>query len=259
MHCSSCGASLPPNSDFCPFCGTQIGGTDAPYEAPPPQSEAGPWGTPSDDDATMREQTVPVEDASLGEEERQTPWPKVKTPKAPRSSLREPPRPKMALWKKIVVWILSLVVLGVIGLMALGLWLTSFAVRAVTQHLDLVMTGKLSSAYERTAETFQQHTPERDYVLFVRSSPSLTRLAYYSVGARDMDDDRATVKMTLTDRGGDDTPAAFDLIKENSEWRIVTIRLGADADLEPMAVSTKTTETPANTDPNARKSSEEDD
>lgn len=258
MYCSSCRASLPPNSDFCPFCGTQIGGADAADEAPPPQSKAGPWGSAQHDDTYAREQTVPVEDASLGKEEQQTPWPKVKKP-TPRSSLREPPRPKMALWKKIVMWILTLVVLGVIGLMALGLWLTSFAVRAVTQHLDLVKAGNLSSAYERTAESFQQHTPERDYVLFVRSSPSLARLAYYSVGARDMDDDRATVKLTLTDRGGDDTPAAFDLIKENGTWHVVTIRLGADADLEPIAVSTKAPEPATSSDPNARKSSEEDD
>ncbi len=257
MYCSSCGANLPPNSDFCPFCGSQIGGGDEAYETPPPQSKAGPWGGATDADAEFDE-TPPVEDASLGEAEQQSPWPEPKKRK-PRSSLREPPRPKMALWKKLVLWVLSLVVLTVIGLMALGLWLTSFAVRAVTQHLDLVMSGNLSGAYVQTAETFQQHTPERDFVLFVRSSPALVRLAYYSVGERDLDDDRATVKLTLTDRSGEDTDAAYDLIKEGEKWRIVTIRLGADAKLEPVPVSVKNPEAAVTTDPSTRKSDEEDD
>lgn len=250
MICSSCGASLPPHSDFCPYCGTQIGGTDEVQAPEPPQSEAGPWGAPRDD-ATRGDEP----DADL--DAQSTPWPEDKQP-PPRSSLKEPPRAKMALWKTLTLWTVTIAVLSSIGWVAFGLWRTSYPVRAVTQHLDLVMRRNLKDAYLQTAEPFQQRTPEREYLLFLSNSPSLTQLAYYSVGARDMNGDDATVHLTLTDRRGDDSAAAFDLIRQDGTWRIIRIRLGADAEQDPAPVTVKTSEPETNTDPNSRKSTVED-
>lgn len=256
MICSSCGADLPPHSDFCPYCGTQIGGTDKAQAPDPPQSEAGPWGTPGDDAAMTDESGASPEDAALGADRQTAPWPADKET-TPRSSLKEPPRARMALWKTLTLWTVTIAVLSTIGWGALGLWRTSYPVRAVTKHLDMVMKRNLRDAYLQTAERFQQQTPERDYLLFLNNSPSLTQFAYYTVGARDMDGDNATVELTLTDRRGDDSAAVFDLIRQDGTWRIIHIRLGADAEMEPAPVTVKASEPQTSEDPSSRKSTEE--
>ena len=146
MHCPSCGVKLPPNADFCMYCGSQIGGPDPDAHAPPPdpehteqeppeteapphqpeQSRTGPWGA----DATSQdsEQRGPWgEDYEFPETEEprpttvpnypsgapKTPAPERKTKSGPPPV--PPPPDTMNRWQKLLLGLSIAVVVGIVG------------------------------------------------------------------------------------------------------------------------------------------------
>lgn len=149
MHCPSCGAKLPPNADFCAYCGAQLGGPDhgeyvpdpepaeAERRAPaPPEEEApaqrseqtrtGPWG--ADTSAPGSEQRGPwAEDYEFPEtdDERATTVPNYpsgppKTP-APERKTKSgpppvpPPPDTMTRWQKLLLGLSIAVVVVIVG------------------------------------------------------------------------------------------------------------------------------------------------
>ena len=152
MNCPSCGVKLPPDADFCMYCGSQIGGPDHDDPAPPPSeperpeappderqapepptsgSQRGPWGG-------QHRTPPPGDEASAGQRgpwggdyefpETDTPGPKTdyefpsgapKTPKPERKSKSgpppvPPPPDRMTRWQKLLLG-LSIAVLIVIA------------------------------------------------------------------------------------------------------------------------------------------------
>lgn len=257
MHCSSCGANLPPTSDFCPYCGTQIGGTEAADEAPA-AAKPGPWSDPEPQPRTEARATQSgpwPDDASLDEDaslddapEPKKKWWQRKKKRKVRSSLKEPPRARMPLWQSLPLVIGTVVILALVTWSALHLWQTRDAVKTVTTHLNAIMAKKWAAAYTLTAAGFRKTTPEQQFTLFVRGTRSLAQLAYYAAEDREMRTDQGTVRFLLIDRSGKHTPAAFDLVKEGTTWRIASIRLGDDADSQskPQPLLQKTTTTTPN-------------
>jgi hypothetical protein len=242
VHCSSCGARLPPTSTFCPYCGTQIGGTETPdqseFEASPGPWDAAPGGA---------QQEPPPQDASLGPE----PEPvtrDTKKKKAPRSSLQEPPRPRMPMWQALPLWAAMLAVVGMLAWGGLHLWQTRDAVKTVTNHLNALMGKNYAAAYSLTAADFQQNTPEATYTAAVRGTRAFAYLAYYAIEDRNMATDWGIIKLVLVDGGGQHTQAAFDMVKEAGQWRIHMIRLGEHADADPQTIPVSTTQSDPNSD-----------
>ena len=254
MHCSSCGANLPPVADFCPYCGTQIGGPEA---GPADTAEAGPqpWGSAAAEDPPPGAGEPPPQDASLGPEREPRGWfgRSKKKKVQPRLSIQEPPKPEMPLWQKVPIYVGSFAIVAILALWGLHLYQSADAARAVGRHLETLQKQRWANAYSQTSTSFQQATSERDFTLLVRSEQALGLLAYYSVDGRTIDGDRATIQVTLTDRSGIDTPAAFDLVKENNAWRIAAIRLDEEADSTPAVIPvsspTTTTSPTEQTDP----------
>ncbi len=266
MHCSSCGARLPPTSHFCPYCGTQIGGTET-SDRVDAGTGPGPWETARNAGA---QQEPPPQDASLGPdfdpgpgtypgqgmdlEPDPEPAPRGNKKKTPRSSLKEPPRPKMPLWQLVP---LLAATIGVVGLLAWGgmhLWQTRDAVKTVTNHLNALMRQNYTAAYSMTASDFRQNTTEAGYTATVRNTQALAFLAYYAIEDRTMADNWGIIKSVLIDRGGKHTQASFDMVRESGNWRIHRVRLGEQADDDPETVpvsKTDTTDTETSTDPNA--------
>lgn len=246
MHCSSCGARLPPNSYFCAYCGTQVGGTEGPDESAG-QTQTGPWQGAQEAKPPPRQPQPPAEDAVFRPDEARGWFGRKK--KKRRSSLKQPPRPGMPLWQTLPLVLGTLGALVFIGWGAFHLWQSRDAVRTVTGYLNEVMRRNWTGAYGFTAKVFQAKVPEKNFTAFALSNRSLAYLAYYSAGKRDIKGDRGTVNFLLIDRGGQHTQAAFDLLKESSQWRIYNIRLGESASKgpKPVPVSNTTTTQPDTT------------
>ena len=243
MHCSSCGARLPPTSHFCPYCGTQIGGTET-ADSPDAGTQTGPWDTAQSTGA----QQEPPKDASLGPdidlEPDPEPAPRGNKKKTPRSSLKEPPRPKMPLWQLIPLLAATVGVVGLLGWSGMHLWQTRDAVKTVTNHLNALMRQNYSAAYSMTAADFQKTTPVASYTAAVRNTRAFAFLAYYAIEGRDMDDDWGIIRSVLIDRGGKHTQASFDMVMESGKWRIHRVRLGDQADDDPETIPASQTDKP---------------
>ncbi len=239
MHCSSCGASLPPTSQFCPYCGTQIGGAET-------SDQSGPWDAAERSYRTGAQQEPPPQDASL--EMEPDPAPSGTKNKPPRSSLKEPPRPRMPLWQAGSLWAATLAVVGLLAWGGLHLWQSREAVKSVTNHLNALMRQNYAAAYSMTAADFQKNTPEASYTAAVRNTRAFAYLAYYAIEDRDMADGWGIIRVVLIDRAFQNTQAAFDMIKENSQWRIYRVRLGENANEDPETIPVSTTDA----DPNSQ-------
>lgn len=259
MHCSSCGANLPPHADFCPYCGTLVGGVETADPAPEPPPKPGPWGEKEGIHPRKAEQKTPwPEDASLGPDhaldddadlqpdpEPKRRWWQRKKKRKPRSSLKEPPRRKMPGWQKAGVWIAALAILGAAVWGGTHLWQTRTAVKAVSTHLNAIMGRNLQAAYAMTASSYQKANTPQSFITFVRNSRALSQLAFYAVEDRDVKGDKGTLRFLLIDRAGTHTPAAYDIVKEGDDWRIYGIRLDDEAEKGPSPVPLiQTTTTP---------------
>ena len=146
MHCPSCGVRLPPNADFCMYCGSQIGGPDHDEHVPPPepehtdqeppeaeapphqseQSRTGPWG--ADSTTQSSDQHGPwSEDYEFPETEEarpstvpnypsgapKTPAPERKTKSGPPPV--PPPPDTMNRWQKLLLGLSIAIVVGIVG------------------------------------------------------------------------------------------------------------------------------------------------
>ncbi len=118
-----------------------------------------------------------------------------------------------------------LVLLGVVAL-ALTVALQATRVLPVTaeQFFELIAAGETADAYATTAQEFRYHTDESAFAQFVTAT-GLARYKGVSWHYRAIERDRGSLEGTL--RIGDGSrPVTVDLVRENSEWRILALELG---------------------------------
>lgn len=126
---------------------------------------------------------------------------------------------KMALWKKIAIG----VVVAIIGIVALGWWVTSPLVAPIDRQLAALRAGDVAGAYEQTAQAFKSATSQADFEKFISDNPILTKVTGINTSSRSMDGNSGKVLGTLKVEGGATLPVEYLLTKENGEWRIMSI------------------------------------
>jgi hypothetical protein len=91
----------------------------------------------------------------------------------------------------------------------------------------------MGAAYEETSQAFRQATPLEGFVAFVDGNPILKDVTSRSLPSRSIEDNQGTVSGTLTSSTGGVLPATYQLVKENKTWKIIHIKLGDGAGVEP--------------------------
>ncbi len=133
----------------------------------------------------------------------------------------------MPQWLKIVLGIFIGLALFAAGIIGLAFWLTGGLVEPIDRQIAALKAGNMQAAYEETSEAFRQATPMPAFVAFVDANPILKDVASHSFADRSFENDKGTVKGTLTSSTGGVVPATYDLVKENAAWKIIHIQLGA--------------------------------
>ncbi len=126
---------------------------------------------------------------------------------------------------KIVIGILGGFVVFVALIIGVAFWATSGPVKAVQGSLDLLKSGDVQAAYDATAQDFKTAVPLTDFQQFLAAYPAFKDYKSVSFGSREISNDQSTLQGSITASDGGVTPVEFKLIKENGEWRILSIQV----------------------------------
>lgn len=142
---------------------------------------------------------------------------------SPQSSpaSQSPPKKKMALWKKVVIGLIAIIVVSV----SLALFLTSGLTGPVERQLAALGRGDIDAAYDVTSQAFQRSTSKAQFEQFVRAYPIITDIADHSFSERRVENGIGYLSGTLTSESGGVQPVSYRLVKENGEWKILGIDL----------------------------------
>lgn len=128
---------------------------------------------------------------------------------------------KSSLWKKVLIGAILFVVLIIV----LVLFLTKGIVTTVEKHLTALKKGDYYSAYALTSKDFKNSVSFEAFQEFVKRYPSLSKNKSHSFQERSIENNIGILKGTLTSEDGATTPVEYKLVKEEGEWKILSITL----------------------------------
>jgi len=119
---------------------------------------------------------------------------------------------------------LTMIVLFV-TLFAGGIYLLSQGpAQTVRSQLGEIRNGNLDAAYARLSQAAREQVSREQFELLVESHPGLRDNTDSTFLNRSVQNDTARLSGTLTALGGGKEAVTYELIHENGEWRISTIR-----------------------------------
>ncbi len=127
----------------------------------------------------------------------------------------------MALWKKILLGVVAIIVVAV----ALALLLTGPLVEPVEKQLSALRAGDVDAAYAMTSEAFQRAVSRDRFGDFLKANPVLMHVTDYSFSERKRSNGVGTLKGTLETEDGGKVPVVYKLIEEKGAWKILSITL----------------------------------
>jgi hypothetical protein len=137
----------------------------------------------------------------------------------------EKPKKKMKLWKKILIGIGVFILLVII----LAFSATSGIVKVAEKQLNLISSGDLKSAYALTSQEFQKSVSYDKFLNYVNNYAVLKNNKEHKFTSREIKGDTGTINGTLTAKDGTAAPVEYKFIKENSEWKILSLDLSSTA------------------------------
>lgn len=133
-----------------------------------------------------------------------------------------PPKKKgMPTWLKVII----VLIVFVLVIVLIATKATSGLTAPVNNQLDLLKNNDIKGAYELTSKQFQEVTSLEVFTQFVKQYPSLLKNKTYSFNEKIVENNIGTLKGTLTSEDGTVTPIEYKLVKENGEWKILSIEI----------------------------------
>jgi hypothetical protein len=112
-----------------------------------------------------------------------------------------------------------------LGLIGGGVYfLSQGPANAVRAQLGEIRNGNLDAAYARLSQAAREQVSREQFELLVESHPGLRDNTDSTFLNRSVQNDTARLTGTLTALGGGKEAVTFELIHENGEWKVSTIR-----------------------------------
>ena len=133
--------------------------------------------------------------------------------------------------KKVGCWIagcltaLIIFILFITTIVSVAFWATSGPVKVVEEQLVYLRSGDLDAAYGLTSGDFQKMTSLARFRQFVADYPSLAQNHQANFTSRKVENGIGYIEGSLTAVDGARTPVQYQLVKENSEWKILYIEM----------------------------------
>ncbi|MCX6766748.1 MAG: DUF4864 domain-containing protein [Candidatus Moranbacteria bacterium] len=141
------------------------------------------------------------------------------------SSEEAKPKKKMKLWKKILLGVAVFILLVII----LAFYATSGIVKVAEKQLNLIASGDLKGAYALTSNDFQKSVSYDKFLAYVNNYEVLKNYKDHKFSSREINGDTGTIQGTLTAKDGTAAPVEYKFIKENGEWKILSVDLSTNA------------------------------
>lgn len=133
-------------------------------------------------------------------------------------------------WLKIIGLAILVFVLGIVGIIAMVFQLGSAPMKAGSDFLTLLASGKTAEAYQSASIQFKQTVQEDDFEYFLESYPILTRVKTPSFNSFSIENNTfAIITGTLTGTDGQVSPISMQLVNENEAWRVLNVDLNPPA------------------------------
>ena len=132
-------------------------------------------------------------------------------------------KPKMKLWKKITLGVVTLIVVAV----GSAFFFTSGLIDPVDRQLAALRTGNIEAAYGETSKAFRESTSIDDFRRFLENYPILTKIEDHSFTGRKVENGLGFLSGKLMTKEGGVQPVEYRLVKENDAWKILGIDLNA--------------------------------
>jgi TM2 domain-containing membrane protein YozV len=102
---------------------------------------------------------------------------------------------------------------------------TSGLVAVVNGQLTALQNGQIDQAYAYTAQSYQRNNSVDAFKNFVYAHPALINNTSSYLPDRQIINNSAFVRGTLTAKDGVETTVVYQLVKENGEWKIININI----------------------------------
>lgn len=135
------------------------------------------------------------------------------------SAASHAPTKKMALWKKLAIGTVAAIIL----IVGLSIYLTAPLTEPVDRQITALMERDLLKAYDQTSQAFKDATSYEQFVSFIEARPILLKVVDYSFPEREWENNIGTLRGSLETAEGGVIPVAYQLVKENGEWKILSI------------------------------------
>ncbi|MFH0969096.1 MAG: DUF4864 domain-containing protein [Patescibacteria group bacterium] len=133
------------------------------------------------------------------------------------------PKKKMQLWKKILIGIGIFIVLIIYW----AFQATSGIVKVSEKQLNLIASGDFKGAYNLTSNEFQRSVSYDKFVNYVNNYEVLKNYKSHTFTSREIKGETGTITGTLSAKDGTVTPVKYQFIKENKEWKILSVDLSS--------------------------------
>lgn len=107
---------------------------------------------------------------------------------------------------------------------------TSGIVTPIKNQLAAIRDDDNVTAYSYTSIAFQKATSLQAFTRFIKEYSSLRNNNHINISSRNIKYGVGVVKATLISRGGVETPVVYQLVKENSRWKIESIIITPQGD-----------------------------
>lgn len=113
----------------------------------------------------------------------------------------------------------------IVVVVLLALFFTQGIADTAKSQLKALRDGDIIKAYSYTSKDFRSSTSLENFQKFVDNYPSLKNNKDVSFSDRETSNGIGKLKGTLKSTDGGSTPIEYELVKENGEWKILSIKL----------------------------------
>lgn len=129
--------------------------------------------------------------------------------------------------KRKIVKVLGIITVVICLIIALAFWATSGLIVPVQEQIYAIKRGDINDAYAFTSKQFQQVTSLDQFKQFINANPTLKNNKSVSFSQRSVENGLGYLSGQLTAFDGTISPVRYKLVKENEDWKILSIEFDA--------------------------------